>query len=50
MSFLDLGGAKMLSDGGKRSAGLLLRGGCQGFLPATMNVALNYFKRKVEEK
>lgn len=40
----------MLSDGGKQSAGLSLRGGCRGFPLATLNVAPNYFKRKIEEK
>ena len=32
------------------SAGLSLRGGGQGFPPATMNVAPGYFHRKIEEE
>ena len=34
----------------KINTGLSLRGGAQGFPPATMNVVPGYFRRKREEK
>ena len=37
-------------DQSRRVPGLSLRGGGWGFLPATVNVAPGYFRRKIEEK